>query len=114
MTAYTPLLAVFALAPQLRRASSRALSIYLPARSEGYDPRFYDIEFRDLEHRYQGRLSEQDRALMEHELRRFRQHLAAVKPAGCVALAGFADEPDGVLELLKLRAPVEKRLEVGD
>jgi hypothetical protein len=114
MTTYSPLLALFALVPKLRLASKRALSIYLPARSEGYDTRFYDIEFRDLERRYQGRLGEKDRALMEHELRRFRQHLAAVKPAGSPALAGFADEPDGLLELIKLRAPVEKRMEVGD
>jgi hypothetical protein len=114
MTTYSPLLALFALAPKLRLASHRALSVYLPARSEGYDARFYDIEFRDLEHRYRDRLSEKDRALMEHELRRFRQHVAAVKPAGCPAFAGFADEPDGLLELIKLRAPVEKRLDVGD
>lgn len=114
MTTYSPLLALFALAPELRRASSRALSVYLPARAEGYDARFYDIEFRDLEHRYRERLSERDRALMEHELRRFRQYLAVVKPAGCPAFAGFADEPAGLLHLIKLRAPVEKRLEVGD
>ena len=114
MTTYSPLLALFALAPKLRQASNRALSVYLPTRSEGYDTRFYDIEFRDLERRYRDRLSERDRALMEHELRRFRQHLAAVKPAGYPALAGFADEPAGLLELIKLRAPVEKRLEVGE
>lgn len=114
MTTYSPLLALFALAPKLRQASSRALSVYLPVRSEGYDARFYEIEFRDLERRYRDRLGERDRLLMEHELRRFRQHLAAVKPAGYPALAGFADEPAGVLELIKLRAPVEKRLEVGE
>jgi len=114
MTTYSPLLALFALAPKLRLASHRALSVYLPARSEGYDARFYDIEFRDLEHQYRDRLGEKDRALMEHELRRFRQHVAIVKPAGCPAFVGFADEPDGLLELIKLRAPVEKRLEVGD
>src|SRR5262249_59556656 len=55
MTNYSPLLAIFVLAPRLRRASNRAVSIYLPARSEGYDPRFYDIEFRDLLHRYKNR-----------------------------------------------------------
>jgi hypothetical protein len=114
MTTYSPLLALFALAPKLRQASHRALSVYLPARSEGYDTRFYDIEFRDLEHRYRDRLGDKDRTLMEHELRRFRQHVAAVKPAGCPAFAGFADEPDGLLEIIKLRAPVEKRMEVGD
>jgi hypothetical protein len=114
MTTYSPLLALFALAPELRRASSRALTVYLPARSEGYYARFYDIELRDLEHRYRERLGNRDRVLMEHELRRFRQYLAVVKPAGCPAFAGFADEPAGLLRLIKLRAPVEKRLEVGD
>jgi hypothetical protein len=114
MTTYSPLLALFAVAPALRLASSRALSVYLPARSEGYDARFYDIELRELEHRYRNRLGERDRALMEHELRRFRQYLAVVKPAGCPAFAAFADEPADLLQLIKLRAPVEKRLEVGD
>lgn len=114
MTNYSPLQAIFVLAPRLRRASNRALSIYLPARSEGYDPRFYDIEFGDLMHRYSGRLSAKDRELMEHELRRLRNHVAVVRPAGCRAFAGFADEPHGVLELVKLRDENEERLEVGE
>src|SRR5258708_4246737 len=114
MTTYNPVLALVAPAPELRRASSRALTVYLTARSEGYYARFYDIELRDLEHRYRERLGNRDRVLMEHELRRFRQYLAVVKPAGCPAFAGFADEPAGLLRLIKLRAPVEKRLEVGD
>ena len=114
MTNYSPLQAIFVLAPRLRRASNRALSIYLPARSEGYDPRFYDIEFGDLMHRYSGRLSAKDRELMEYELRRLRNHVAVVRPAGCPAFAGFADEPHGVLELIKLRDENEERLEVGE
>jgi hypothetical protein len=114
MTTYSPLLSLFALAPKLRLASKRALSVYLPARSEGYDARFYDIEFGDLEHRYRDRLGGKDRALMEHELRRLRQYVAVVRPAGCPAFAGFADEPEGLLELIKLRAPTEERLQVGD
>jgi hypothetical protein len=114
VTNYAPLLAIFALAPRLRRASGRAVSIYLPARSEGYDSRFYDIEFRDLLHRYSHRLSEKDRELMEFELRRLRNHVAVVRPAGCPAFAGFADEPHGVLELIKLRSEVDERLEVGE
>jgi hypothetical protein len=114
MSNYSPLLAIFALAPRLRRASGRAVSVYLPARAEGYDPRFYDIEFRDLLHRYNSRLSEKDRELMEYELRRLRNHVAVVRPAGCPAFAGFADEPRGVLELVKLRTEVEERLEVGE
>ena len=114
MTNYSPLLAIFVLAPRLRRASSRAVSIYLPARSEGYDARFYDIEFRDLLHRYGDRLSPKDRELMEYEMRRLRHYVAVVRPAGCPAFAGFADEPNGVLELVKLRDGTDERLEVGE
>ncbi len=113
MTNYSPLLSLFALAPRLRRASNRAVSIFLPARSEGYDARFYDIEFRDLLHRYQDRLSSKDRELMEYEMRRLRHHVAVVRPAGCPAFAGFADEPHGVLELIKLPGETDERLEVG-
>ena len=114
MANYSPLLALFVLAPRLRSASNRALSIYLPARSGGYDPRFYDIEFRDLLHRYRDRLSAKDLELMEYEMRRLRHHVAVVRPAGCPAFAGFADEPHGVLELIKLRDEVDERLEVGE
>ena len=114
MSNHSPLQALFLLAPRLRRASNRALSIYLPARSEGYDARFYDIEFRDLLHRYKDRLSPKDRELMEYELRRLRSRVAVVRPAGVPAFAGFADEPRGVLELVTLRDEVEERLEVGE
>ena len=114
MTNYSPLLSIFVLAPRLRRASNRAVSIFLPARSEGYDPRFYDIEFRDLLHRYSNRLAPQDRELMEYEMRRLRHHVASVRPAGSPAFAGFADEPHGVLELVKLRDETDERMEVGE
>jgi hypothetical protein len=114
MSNHSPLLALFVLAPRLRRASNRALSIYLPARSEGYDARFYDIEFRDLLHRYKDRLSPKDRELMDYEMRRLRHHVATVRPAGGPAFAGFADEPHGVLDLIKLRDEVDERLEVGE
>jgi hypothetical protein len=114
MSNYSPLLALFVLAPRLRRASNRAVSIYLPARPEGYDARFYDIEFRDLMHRYIDRLNAKDRELMEYELRRLRHYVAVVRPAGCPAFAAFADEPHGVLELVKLRDENEERLEVGE
>lgn len=114
MTTYSPLLSIFVLAPRLRRASNRAVSIFLPARSEGYDPRFYDIEFRDLLHRYSTRLAPQNRELMEYEMRRLRNHVALVRPAGSPAIAGFADEPHGVLELIKLRDETDERMEVGE
>ena len=115
MTHYSPLLSIFVLAPRLRRASNRAVSIFLPARSEGYDARFYDIEFRDLLHRYSSRLGPKDRELMEYEMRRLRHHVAVVRPAGCPAFAGFADEPNGVLELVKLRDEIEANFKIeGD
>ena len=114
MSNYSPLQALFVLAPRLRRASNRAVSVYLPARSEGYDARFYDIEFRDLLHRYQDRVTVKDRELMEYEMRRLRHYLAVVRPAGGPAFAGFADEPRGVLELVKLRDETDERLEVGE
>jgi len=114
MSNYSPLHALFVLAPRLRQASNRAVSIYLPARSEGYDARFYDIEFRDLLHRYRDRLTAKDAELMEYEMRRLRHHVAVVRPAGCPAIAGFADEPHGVLELIKLRDETDERLEVGE
>src|SRR5260370_24136689 len=90
MTRYSPVLSIFVLAPRLRRASNRAVSIFLPARSEGYDARFYDIEFRDLLHRYTTRLAPQDRELMSYGVRRLRHHRAAARPAGCPACAGVA------------------------
>lgn len=114
MSNYSPLLSLFVLAPKLRRASNRAVSVYLPARAAGYDARFYDIEFRDLLHRYRDRLSPKDRELMEYEMRRIRNHVAVVRPSGCPAFAGFADEPKGVLELVKLRFETDERLEVGE
>ena len=114
MSNYSPLQALFVLAPRLRRASNRAVSVYLPARSEGYDARFYDIEFRDLLHRYRDRLTAKDGELMEYEMRRLRHHVAVVRPAGCPAFAGFADEPHGVLELVKLHDETDERLEVGE
>ncbi|HYU62502.1 MAG TPA: hypothetical protein VEN12_01870 [Verrucomicrobiae bacterium] len=114
MANYSTLAALFVLAPRLRRASNRALTVYLPARSEGYDARFYDIEFRDLLHRFSDRLGPKDRELMEYEMRRLRHYVAVVRPAGCPGFGGFADEPRGVLELIKLRDETEERLEVGE
>jgi Bacterial archaeo-eukaryotic release factor family 10 len=104
---------LFAFVPSLRRASDRALSVYMPARAEGYDARVYDIEIGKLRRRYKDRLDDEDREVMERELARLREHMAVVKPAGCPAIAGFADESAGVLELVKLPAETESRLEVG-
>jgi hypothetical protein len=104
---------VYAFVPSLKRASDHALSVYMPARAEGFDVRFYDIEFGKLKRRYKDRLDDAEREVMERELPRLREHLTIVKPAGCPALAGFADEPAGLLELVKLPAETESRLQVG-
>src|ERR1700716_3057588 len=101
-----PLLkALYRFAPGLRRASDRALSVYMPARPEGFDLRHYDIEIGQLRRRYMDRLDDDEREVMERELMRLRQHLVVVKPAGSPSIAGFADEPAGLLELVNL--PVE-------
>lgn len=113
MTEYSPLLALFALAPELRKASDQTLSIYVEARAEGYEASHYGIVFRALEHRYADRLSPQQTEVVNREMPRLRAHLSLLKPAGCPALAGFADEASGVLRLIPLRAPTENRLEVG-
>jgi hypothetical protein len=105
--------ALFAAVPSLRRASNSALSVYLPVRAEGYDLRSYDIEFGQLRRRYRDRLNDDEREVMERELKRLREHLEVVRPAGCPAMAGFADERAGVLELIKLPAETEARLQVG-
>jgi hypothetical protein len=104
---------LYTFAPRLRTASDMALSVYLPARAEGFDMRHYDIELRGLTRRYKDRLDDYERKIMERELLRLREHLEVVKPAGCPALAGFGDEPVGLLELVKLPMETEARLEVG-
>src|ERR1700686_1919279 len=109
----TTLRALHTFVPNLRRASDRALSVYLPARAEGFDMRHYDIELGQLKRRYRERLDKEDRKIMERELARLREHLEVVKPAGCPALAGFADEPAGLLQLVNLPVETEARLEVG-
>src|SRR5260370_20623648 len=93
---------VYAFDANLRRACGRALSVYLPARAEGFDLRHYDIEVGQLRRRYTEQLDKDDREIMEGELARLRQPLEVVKPAGCPALAGFGDEPAALLELVKL------------
>jgi hypothetical protein len=99
--------------PNLRRASDKALSVYMPARAEGFDLRHYDIEIGQLRRRYMDRLDDDEREIMERELMRLREHLVVVKPAGSPSIAGFADEPVGLLELVMLPLEVEARLEVG-
>src|ERR1700694_1090085 len=73
---------LYTFVPNLRRASDRALSVYLPARAEGFDLRPYDIELGQLKRRYRERLDKEEREIMERELARLREHLEVVKPAG--------------------------------
>lgn len=109
-----PLLkALYRFMPNLRRASDRALSVYMPARAEGFDLRHYDIEIGQLRRRYMDRLDDEERDIMERELMRLREHFVVVKPAGCPAIAGFADDQIGLLELVKLPVEAEARLDVG-
>ena len=105
--------AIYTFVPKLRLASDRALSVYLPARAEGFDLRHYDIELGQLRRRYKDRLDDDERRIMERELARLREHLEVVRPAGSPALAGFGDEAVGLLELVKLPMETEVRLEVG-
>ncbi len=113
MEVHTTLSALMSFAPGLRKASGHALSVYLPARAEGYDARHYDLEIGHIERRYRDRLPAEDREVMKREIDRVRVHLALVRPAGCPAVAVFADEPQGLLELIRLPVETEPRLEVG-
>lgn len=111
---YSPLIALFTVAPGLRRADGRTLSVYLPARENGYDARYYDIVFTDVRYRYRERLDEHELAILESELPRIRSHIDIVRPAACAAFAAFSEQERGVLELVTLPATTVERLEVGD
>jgi len=113
MATFSPLLSLFTMAPRLRMASGRALSVYVPA-PKSYDAHLYDLEFAHLLKRFSGRFGHEDREVLEHELPRLRAHISLVRPAGCPAVAGFSDDSSGVLELISLRAPTDTRLEVGE
>ena len=110
---YSPLLALLAVAPGLRRATDHTLSVYLPARAEGYDARHYDIVFGDVLHRYRERLGEKELVVLERDLPHVRTHVGIVKPAGCAAIAAFSDSEAGVMELVPLPLSSFERLEVG-
>ena len=105
--------ALFAIAPSLEAASSRALSIYLPARAEGFDPLHYELLLNHLADRYRERLDGAECQALDTELARVRTHLNLIRPAGCPAVAVFADEGAGLLSLVRLPVSTEARLEVG-
>jgi release factor family 10 len=112
--AYSPLNALFAVAPGLRRATDHTLSLYLPARGEGYDDRYYDILFGDVLHRYRERLGRKELEVLDAELPRLRAHIGIVRPAGSAALAAFAQSGPDLLELVALPLSTPERLEVGE
>lgn len=113
MSTHTMMPALMAFAPSLDRPYSRALSVYLPMRSEGFDARRYDLVIGHLVRRYRDRLGDEGREVMEREMPRVRARLELVRPAGSPGLAAFADEQAGLLELIRLPAETETRLEVG-
>lgn len=113
MATHTTIPALMSFAPNLRKASDRALSVYLPALAEGYDAQHYDLTIGHLVRRYRDRLGPEDREVIEREMPRVHAHLGLVRPAGCPAIAAFADERAGVLEVVRLPAETEARLEVG-
>lgn len=98
--------------PSLRTASDRTLSVYFPARSQGYDPRFYEGELKRLKEKHWHKLSDKDREVVDHELPRVEAQLAIMRPAGCTFMAAFADEPKSLLRLIRLPEETEDRLEV--
>ncbi len=108
-----PLVALFAVAPTLRGATNRVLSVYIPARAGGYNPRYYDIVFGDLRHRYRERLGERDLEVLDRELPRIRAQMALARPSGGATFACFAESSTGLLEIIELPALAEERLEVG-
>jgi hypothetical protein len=113
MSTHGTIPALMAFAPDLRKASHHALSVYLPMRAGGYDAKQCELVIGHLVRRYQDRLSSEDREIMEREILRVRGILGLVRPAGAPGLAAFADEPSGLLELIRLPIEPETRLEVG-
>lgn len=104
---------MFAFFPSLRGASDRTLSVYFPVWSQGYNSRFYDIEFKRLTETHMHKLSDEEREVVERELPRVRAELAVMRPAGCPFMAAFADSTKGLLRLIRLPVVMEDRLEVG-
>jgi Bacterial archaeo-eukaryotic release factor family 10 len=113
MSTHSMMPALMAFAPNLNKRYSRALSVYLPVRAEGFDARHYDLVIGHVLRRYRDRLSDEEREVIEREIPRVRARIDLVRPAGSPALAAFADEKAGLLELIRLPAEIETRLEVG-
>jgi hypothetical protein len=113
MSTHSMMPALLAFAPSLEKRYSHALSVYLPVRAEGFDARRFDLVIGHVLSRYRERLSDKEREVIEREIPRVRARIDVVRPAGSPALAAFADEEAGLLELIRLPAETETRLEVG-
>src|SRR4029077_20918030 len=98
--------------PSLRAASDRTLSVYFPIRPQTYDGRHYDSEFKRIVETHWHKLSDEDREVVDRELPRIKAQLAVVRPVECPFMAAFADEPKGLLRLIRLPEESEERLEV--
>jgi len=88
------------------------MSIYFRVRSQSYNARFYDLEFRRLVDKHWHKLSDKDREVVDRELPRVKAQLEILRPTGTPFMAGFADEPKNVLRLIRLPEETEDRLEV--
>ena len=98
--------------PSLRAASDRTLSIYFKIRPGNYDGKFYDMELKRIVERHKHKLSDKDREVVDRELPRIKAQLEIGRPTACPFMAAFADEPKGVLRLIRLPEETEDRLEV--
>src|SRR6266568_7302494 len=99
--------------PSLRAASDRTLSVYFGIRADAYDARFYEGELKRIVEKHWHKLSDEDREVVDRELPRIKAQLSVLRPLACPYMAAFADEPKGVLRLIRLPEETEDRLEVG-
>jgi hypothetical protein len=98
--------------PSLRAASDRTLSVYFKIRPGNYDGKFYDMELKRIVEKHKHKLSDKDREVVDRELPRIKAQLEIGRPTACPFMAAFADEPKGVLRLIRLPEETEDRLEV--
>ncbi|HEX7263160.1 MAG TPA: hypothetical protein VF383_03175 [Candidatus Dormibacteraeota bacterium] len=98
--------------PSLRAASDRTLSVYFPMRPGTYDGKFYDMELKRLVQKHRHKLSDEDLEVVDREIPRIKAQLEVTRPVECPFMAAFADEPKGLLRLIRLPEASEERLEV--
>src|ERR1700730_11936572 len=95
--------------PSLRAASDRTLSVYFQIRPGTYDGKFYDMELKRIVERHKHKLSDEDLEVVDREIPRIKAQLSVVRPVECPFMAAFADEPKGVLRLIRLPEASEER-----